>query len=148
VLEKMIRKRSQFLIVLGMIAVLALAATAAGAAPKAGSHGGGKSGSTSTCTVSPSPVASGAALTVSGKAGSSGDWVNVYIYYSDGTWKFLGGSIGSGGTFSLSGLADATYTSLWGPFYPAASGPATVQVYAGSANRDLGMVATCSFSVS
>ncbi len=143
----MIRTRSQFLIVLGLIAVLALAATAAGAAPKAATHGGGKT-STSSCVVSPNPVASGAALTVSGKAGSSGDWVNVYLYYSDGTWKLLGGSIGSGGTFSLSGLADATYTSLWGPFYPAASGPATVQVYAGSANRDLGVVATCNFSVS
>jgi hypothetical protein len=40
----MIRTRSQFLIVLGLIAVLALAATAAGAAPKPGSHGGGKGG--------------------------------------------------------------------------------------------------------
>ena len=143
----MIRTRSRFLIVLGMIAVLALVATAAGAAPKAGSHGGGKTSSSSTCTVSPNPVASGAALTVSGSAGSSGDWVNAYIYYSDNTWKLLGGSIGGGG-YSLSGQATATYTSLWGPFYPAASGPARVEVYAGSANKNLGMVATCSFSVS
>jgi hypothetical protein len=37
----MIRTRSQFLIVLSMIAVLALAATAAGAAPKSGSTGSG-----------------------------------------------------------------------------------------------------------
>jgi hypothetical protein len=40
----MIRTRSQFLIVLGLIAVLALAATAAGAAPKGGSKGGGGGG--------------------------------------------------------------------------------------------------------
>jgi hypothetical protein len=50
----MMRKRSQFLIVLGMIAVLALAATAAGAAPKSGGKpsggggGGGKGGGGST----------------------------------------------------------------------------------------------------
>jgi len=115
-------------------------------AAKGGHSGAGGSGGT--CAVSPDPVASGGALTVSGNAGKSGDWVNAYLYYSDGTWVMIGGSIGGGGSFSLSGTAVATHTSLWGPFYPAASGPGTVQVYAGSANRDLGMVTTCSFSVS
>jgi len=107
-----------------------------------------RSNSSSPCVVSPDPVASGGALTVSGKAGRSGDWVNAYLYYSDGSWVMLGGSIGGGGSFSLSGTAVATQASLWGPFYPAPSGPATVQIYAGSANRDLGMVETCRFSVS
>ena len=107
---------------------------------------GGTRGSGGTCAVSPNPVASGGALTISGSAGRSGDWVNAYVYYSDGTWKLFGGSI-SGGGYSLSGTAVATYTSLWGPFYPAASGPATVEVHAGSASKDLGVVGTCSFSV-
>lgn len=127
-----------FLIVLAMATILATVATGAAVAGK----------SSSSCAVSPNPVASGAALTVSGKAGHSGNWVNAYIYYSDGYWELLGGSVGGGGSFSLSGMAQETHTSLWGPFYPASSGPATVQIYAGSANRDLGMVATCSFSVS
>ncbi len=57
----MIRKRSQFLIVLGMIAVLALAATAAGAAPKGGGKptgGGGKhgGGTTGAGTISLAPL--------------------------------------------------------------------------------------------
>src|SRR5205085_2102709 len=40
----MIRTRSRFLIVSGMIAVLALAATAAGAAPKGGGNASGSGG--------------------------------------------------------------------------------------------------------
>jgi hypothetical protein len=127
-----------FLIVLAMATILATVTTGAAVAGK----------SSSSCAVSPNPVASGAPLTVSGKGGHSGNWVNAYIYYSDGYWELLGGSVGGGGGFSLSGMAQETHTSLWGPFYPASSGPATVQIYAGSANRDLGMVATCSFSVS
>jgi hypothetical protein len=120
------------------------------ALPAMAAKGGNNStrGSGGTCAVSPNTVASGGALTVSGNAGKSGDWVNAYLYYSDGTWVMLGGSIGGGGSFSLSGTAVATHTSLWGPFYPAASGPGTVQISAGSANRYEGIVATCSFSVS
>jgi hypothetical protein len=127
-----------FLIVLAMATILATVTTGAAVAGK----------SSSSCAVSPNPVASGAALTVSGRAGHSGNWVNAYIYYSDGYWELLGGSVGGGGSFSLSGMAQETHTSLWGPFYPASSGGASVEIYAGSANRDLGMVATCSFSVS
>jgi hypothetical protein len=123
-----------------LVSVVAIAGPAIAKGP------GGKS--SSACAVSPNPVASGANLTVSGKAGHSGNWVNVYIYYSDGTWNFIGGSVGGGGTFSLSGSAVATTASLWGPFVPATTGPATAKVYAGSASRDLGMVSTCSFSVS
>jgi hypothetical protein len=99
------------------------------------------------CAVSPNPVVSGTTLTISGRTGGGGSWVNAYIYYSDGYWGFLGGSV-SGGSFSLSGLAQETHTSYWGPFYPAASGAASVQIYAGTANKNLGMVETCSFSVS
>ncbi len=100
------------------------------------------------CAVSPNPVASGGALTVSGKAGRNGGWVNAYIYYADGYWDMIGGSVGSGGAYSLSGSAVETHSSLWGPFYPAGSGPARVEIYAGTANTDLGLVDTCSFSVS
>jgi hypothetical protein len=132
------RTTRTFVIALAMATILATVATGAGATGK----------SSSSCAVSPNPVASGAALTVSGKAGHRGGWVNAYIYYSDGYWELLAGSVGGGGSFSLSGMAQETHTSLWGPFYPASSGPALVQIYAGSANRDLGMVTTCSFSVS
>ncbi len=128
--------------------VIALPAMAAkGGNGATGGHSGGGGGGSS-CTVSPNPVASGGSLTVSGNAGKTGDWVNAYLYYSDGTWELFGGTIGSGGSFSFSGTAVATYSSFWGPFYPAASGPGHVEVYAGSANRNLGMVATCNFSVS
>ncbi len=127
-----------FLIVLVMATILATVTTGAAVAGK----------SSSSCAVSPNPVASGAALTVSGRAGHSGNWVNAYIYYSDGYYELLGGSVGGGGSFSMSGMAQETHTSLWGPFYPASSGPASVEIYTGSASRDLGMVATCSFSVS
>jgi hypothetical protein len=126
-------------VLLCTLMVIALPAMAA----KGGNNTRGSGGS---CAASPNPVASGGALTISGSAGRSGDWVNAYVYYSDGTWKLFGGSI-SGGGYSLSGTAVATYTSLWGPFYPAASGPATVEVHAGSASKDLGVVGTCSFSV-
>jgi hypothetical protein len=138
-----IRNLTRTFVVLTTIAAVAAVASAAAASPKSRTS----SGSGGSCAVSPNQVASGGALTVSGKAGRSGDWVNAYLYYSDGTWDMIGGSIGSGGSFSLSGSAVATAASLWGPFYPAASGPATVQIYAGSANKDLGMVGTCSFSV-
>ncbi len=127
-----------FLLVLAIASILATVTTGAAVARR----------SSSSCAVSPNPVASGAALTVSGRAGHSGNWVNAYIYFSDGYWEVLGGSVGGGGSFSLSGIAQETHTSLWGPFYPASSGPASVQIYTGSASRDLGMVATCSFSVS
>jgi hypothetical protein len=128
-----------FVIALAMATVLATVVTGAAYAGRS---------SSAWCTASPNPVASGAALTVSGKAGHQGGWVNAYIYYSDGYWELMAGSVGGGGSFSLSGMAQETHTSLWGPFYPASSGPASVQIYAGSANRDLGMVTTCSFSVS
>jgi hypothetical protein len=135
----MVRKRSLIIVALAVTTVVGpIAVTRAGAT---GKH-------SSSCAVSPSPVASGSALTVSGKAGRSGDWVNAYLYYSDGYWLLLGGSVGGGGSFSLPGKAEETHTSLWGPFYPASSGAARVEIYAGSANRDLGMVATCNFSVS
>jgi len=70
--------------------------------------------------------------------------VNVYIYYSDGYWNLVGGS---GGSYSLSTTAQETHTSFWGPFYPAGAGPARVEVYAGSASRNYGVVNTCSFTV-
>jgi hypothetical protein len=129
-------------VLLCVVMTIALPAMAAkGGHASAGGSGG-------SCAVSPNPVASGASLTVSGKAGHSGNWVNAYLYYSDGTWDFIGGSVGSGGTFSLTGSAEATTASLWGPFVPATTGPARADIYAGSASRDLGMVATCTFSVS
>jgi hypothetical protein len=134
----MSRTGSHFLIVVAVIGILTLATTGAGAVSK----------SSSWCAVSPSPVASGGSLTVSGTAGHTGDWVNAYLYYTDGTWVLLGGQIGNGGRFSLTGTARATQSSLWGPFSPAVSGPATAEIYAGSANKNLGMVTTCNFSVS
>lgn len=99
------------------------------------------------CSVSPDPVSSAGALTVSGKAGHNGDWVNAYVYYSDGYWELLGGSIEGGGKFSLAGYAEETHTSLWGPFYPASTGPASVEIYVGTASKNLGVVATCKFRV-
>jgi hypothetical protein len=108
------------------------------------SSAGGSGGS---CAVSPSSVASGGDLTVSGKAGHTGDWVNVYIYYSDGYWNFAGGSVSGGGSYSLNTKAQETQTSFWGPFYPAPTGTAKVEVYAGSANRNYGVVNSCTFTV-
>jgi hypothetical protein len=115
--------------------------------PAMAARGGSGGGGGASCSVSPGSVASGASLTVSGKAGHSGNWVNAYLTYSDGTWDFLGGSVGGGGTFSLSGKAEATTASLWGPFVPATTGPAKAEIYTGSASRDNGMVATCTFTV-
>src|SRR5262245_40498566 len=141
---RMRRPRSLVIVVLAAATVLgSFLATGAGAQGKPS----GKSGSPS-CAVTPDPVASGAGVTVSGKAGKSGDWVNAYLYFSDGGWELFGGQIGSGGSFSLSGTAVETYTSYWGPFYSAVSGSGYVEIYAGSANKNLGMVATCGFSVS
>jgi hypothetical protein len=134
------------LIVFALLTAIVFTFAGQSLATNRGKAGGGKT-SSSSCSVSPNPVASGGDLTVSGKAGHSGDWVNAYLYYSDGTWLLLGGSAGSGGTFSFSGTADATHSSLWGPFYPAATGPASVEVHAGSASRDYGVVQTCTFSV-
>ncbi len=128
----------------GVMTVLALALIVGTIASGASASGKGQDLS---CTVSPDPVASDTTLTISGRTGGGGSWVNAYIYYSDGYWGFMGGSV-SGGRFSLSGLAQETHTSFWGPFYPASTGPASVQIYAGTANRNLGMVETCSFSVS
>jgi hypothetical protein len=125
-------------IVLTMAAMLASVATGVEARTK----------STSSCSVSPSPVVSGGSVTVSGKAGRSGNWINAYLYYSDGGWQMLGGSVGSGGSFSLSDTAQESYTSYWGPFYPAVSGAGHVEIYTGSASRSSGMVASCSFNVS
>jgi hypothetical protein len=125
-------------------AVLASAMILATIASGASASGKGQDLS---CTVSPDPVASDTTVTISGRTGGGGSWVNAYIYYSDGYWGFMGGSV-SGGRFSLSGLAQETHTSYWGPFYPASTGPASVQIYAGTANKNMGMVETCSFSVS
>ncbi len=127
-----------FTAVLAMAMILATIATGASASGR---------GQDLSCTVSPDPAASDTTLTISGRTGGGGSWVNAYIYYSDGYWGFMGGSV-SGGRFSLSGLAQETHTSFWGPFYPASTGPASVQIYAGTANKNLGMVETCSFSVS
>jgi hypothetical protein len=131
----MFRKRSLFMIgVLGATTILGpIAATSARASKPF-----------SVCVASPNPVASGAGLTVSGKTGHPGDWVNAYIYFSDSGWELLGGQVGTGGNFSLSGWAHSTYPTL----DPAASGPGSVEIYSGSANKERGMVMTCSFSVS
>jgi len=131
-----------FVIVLAMTTIFATVATGAALAARK------TSSSSASCAVSPDPVASGTTLTVSGRAGHNGNWVNAYVYYSDGYWGFMGGSVGGGGSFSLSGPAQETHTSFWGPYYPASSGPASVQIYTGSASKNLGMVATCSFTVS
>jgi hypothetical protein len=107
-----------------------------------------RSSGTSTCQASPSPVASGATVTVTGSTGGHASYVSAYLYYSDGSlYPVYSGSI-SGGAFSLSAPTESSQSSLWGPFSPAPAGPARADVYVRGANKPWAMVASCSFDVS
>jgi hypothetical protein len=127
------RSTRTFLIVMAMMTILATVSPGARAAGR---------GHDPSCAVSPNPVVSGRRPDRLRNGRPQRDWVNPYIYYSGGSWEILGGQIGSGGSFSLWGMAQ----SFWGP---SPSGAATVQIYAGSANNLMKMdTTTCSFSVS